>query len=159
MEQMGLMMHSFNAARPTELALQDEIRQLKADAKSQATQLFQARSTAASDSHIIANCRAELQQTSLAIGALKRGCMVRDLLAMAPDYMKEQAMTGYEGYKLRSAALIKIVTAMHDSMVEDGIVQEVMTSEGSVNLYSTAADRIWLQEQMAVSDQPYNVWS
>ena len=159
MEQMGLMMHSFNAARPTELALQEEIRQLKADAKSQATQHFQTRATLASTSQALASCRAELRETSLANGALKRGCMVRDLRAMATDYMQEQAMTGYAGYQQRSSELIEEVTALHNTMVEDGIAQEVLTPAASVHLFSTVADSVWLQEQMTTSDQPYNVWS
>ena len=68
-------------------------------------------------------------------------------------------MAGYAGYQQRSSALIEGVAAMHDCMVEDGIAQEVITSAGSVNLFGTAADRVWLQEQMTITDQPYNVWS
>ena len=85
--------------------------------------------------------------------------MVRDLRAMATDYMHEQAMTGYAGYQQRSSELIEEVAAMHDCMINDGIAQEVITPAASVYLFSTVADRVWLQEQMSTSDQPYNVWS
>ena len=138
-EQMGLMLHSFNAARPTELALQDENRLLKADANRLDIQLLHARAEAASTKQACAISKEELQGTTLANAAPRRGCMVRDMQVMSFEYMQEQAMTGYTCYLQRSIELIEEVTSMHDSMINECVAQEVITRAASVNLFSTSA--------------------
>ena len=135
-----MMLHSFNAARPTELALQDENRQLKADANRLEIQLLHARAEAASTKRACAISREELQGTALANAALKRGCMVRDLRAMSFEYMQEQAMTGYTGYLQRTTELIEEVASMLDSMINDGIAQEVLSRAAAVHLFSTSGE-------------------
>ena len=115
------MLHSFNAAGPTELALQDENRQLKADAHRMEIQLLHARAEAASTKQAYVETREELQGTAMANAALRRGCMVRDLRAMSTEYMQKQAMIGYACYQRRSSELVEEVTSMHDSMINDGV--------------------------------------
>ena len=84
---MGLIFHGLNVSRPTEQALHEEIRALKADAQRQQMVLLQARVTAASSAACWNTRQAQHQCVSAVYAALKRGCMMRDMQAMVSDYL------------------------------------------------------------------------
>ena len=89
--------------------------------------------------------------------------MMRDLQAMCSDYMEVQAMTGSAGYMqgARAAELVEVIASMHDSVMDNGIAQGVLTAAKVTSLYCSTADRQWLRDQISVDtlSRPYNVWS
>ena len=118
-----MILHGFNASRPTEHALQEENRALKAEAKKQDAQLLQTLAQAASLTELFENGQAQLQDDALAIAALRRGCLIRDLHAMFRDYTEEQTMTGSAGCMRRANELVDIIVTLHNRMMDSSVTQ------------------------------------
>ena len=61
-------------------------------------------------------------------------------------------MTDSAGYMLRAANLVEDVMAMHDSLMDKGAANLVITSAEAEHLHSTTADKQWLQGQLHIRD-------
>ena len=146
---VGQILHGFNATKPSEQALQQEIQSLR-------TQLLVARSEQASTQCALAKFEAGQQYTQAAITSLRRGCMVRDMHNMSGDFMHEEGMTGFAGYEARAAELVDVVASMHDQTVDNGVAQDMQTTESAESLYSTTADCKWLRGLLNTST--YDIW-
>ena len=76
--------------------MQEEICALRADNRNLKMQLLSEHVTAASTSQAYQTSQAQLKPRIHTIAALKRGCMLKDVLAMADNFMV--SMTGIAGY-------------------------------------------------------------
>ena len=86
---------------------------------------------------------------------------MRDMQALAFNYMEEQAMTGSAGYMPHAVALVEDIASTHDRVMEKGVTAEVLSLEQAASHYCTTADRQWLRSQPLVDiySRPYDVWS
>ena len=157
---MGLIFHGFNASRPTEQTLQEEIRALKADYQRQQTLLLKERATVASTAGNFNSRQNSHQRVTAAYTSLKRGCMMRDMQSMVSDH--EVGMTaGSVAHVEKTTQLADDVSTIHDTSLDTGVAQMVLTSVDAAPLYCTAEDSRWLLDQLQhdIKQHPFDVWT
>ena len=122
--------------------MQKEIRALQA-------QLLQAQTS-------FDHCHIALLHAAKANIALRRGCMIRDVQARSADFLQEQAMTGSAGYERKVTELVDTVANTHNTMIDDGIAQNVLTDTTAEYQYCSDKDRQWLRDNLHA--MPFNAW-
>ena len=141
MDMVAQLLHSINAARPTEQALQNDNRRLNDEVVALQAQLHQhtARAHAATMTHnSIVN----------AYTALKRGTLIKDMIAVYHDYITLEVVLGSEEHSSTILQLTTDATATFDETLTTGVETDSVGQEDAKFLYCSARDKEWLLEQL-----------
>ena len=125
MEQVAQLLQSVSAARPTELALQNDNRRLNEEVQSLQAQLRQSGSAVEATAKAFNERQASHMRVTSAYTALKRNDMM-DMIAMFRDYLPEGMPAGSEEYIAKAKQLTHDVTVMHDDSLNSGVGCDVV---------------------------------
>ena len=85
---------------------------------------------------------------------------MRDMQSMVSDH--EVGMTaGSVAHVEKTTQLADDVSTIHDTSLDTGVIQGVLTAADAELLYCTAEDNQWLVDQLQhdIAQHPYNIWS
>ena len=114
MDQVAQLLQSMNATRPTELALQNDNRRLNCEVVSLQAELRLANVLAvAADKSI--------KDITLAYTVLKRGTMIKDMIAVHHDYVTADVVPGSDEHTCQITRLTKDTSATTDDALTTGV--------------------------------------
>ena len=135
------LLHSINAARPTEHALQNDNRRLNDEVVALQAQLHQ--QTTRADAATKTNTSVVSAYT-----ALKRGTRIKDMIAVYHDYITPEIVLGSEEHSSKILKLTTDATATFDNTLTTGVETDSVGQEDAKLLYCNAKDKEWLLEQL-----------
>ena len=154
-EQVAQILNSVAATRPSEFAMQEKLRVAQEENQRLQTRLSQANASLEALAKRFNEQQDTASRYAAAYTAIKRGLMMRDMQAMAGDYL-----TG-EDIEANKARITHDVTDLFNTAVADGVVYDVLQLDDTTPLFSNDADNRWLMEQLQhdIANHPYNIWT
>ena len=158
-EKVAQILNSVAATRPSELAMQEKLRTAQEEIQRLQTLLSLANASLEALAKKFNNHQDTATRYAAAFTALKRGVMMRDMQAMAGDYLTNENITSQD-IETNKARLTHDVAELHDKAIADGVVEEILTCDDELPLSSNAADIQWLKNQpeFDISQHQYNIW-
>ena len=130
-DMVAQLMQSMNANRPTELALQNNIRRLNTEVGSLQAQLRQAEDKADAAAKTAAKAVQTIKEITLANTVLKRGSMLKDMITVYHDYVKADMVAGSEERTSQITRLTRDTATTTDLALTTGVDCE-MVSKGEM---------------------------
>ena len=159
-EQVAQILNSVAATRPNEFAMQDKLRAAQEENQRLQTRLSRANASLEALAKRFNDQQETASRYAAAYTAIKRGLMMRDMQAMAVDYLTGENITS-EDMEANKARMTHDVTDLFNTAVADGVVDNILKFDDTTPLFSNDADNKWLMDQLQhdIAKHPYNIWS